>query len=279
MQARRWCFTVNNYTEDEEVYFHNLVTLYPEDVRYCVFGLEIGVQGTPHIQGYIEFFRPKRFGGVKDILTERAHIEISYGSQQQAIDYCKKDGNWFEYGAKAIQGRDQWTEIKKLVLEGDNQGIFDQYPQTYLKFRKAIDELCIKFGPQEETWDGDLQQKNLWLWGAPGVGKSKRVRDEAEGPVYSKNCNKWWDGYNGEETVIIEDMDPTRANMLALHLKLWLDRYPFLGEIKGGAMTITPRYKLVITSNYSPEACFNNPEDLEAIKRRCRVEHMVRLAN
>ena len=38
--ARNWRFTLNNFTEDEEIYYMNLVTLYPGEVDYLIFGEE-----------------------------------------------------------------------------------------------------------------------------------------------------------------------------------------------------------------------------------------------
>ena len=51
---------------------------------------------------------------------------------------------------------------------------------------------------------------------------------------------------------------------------LALPRWAFSAEFKGGSMTIRPE-KLVVTSNYTPEQCFLNPEDIGPILRRFRV--------
>lgn len=256
----------------------NIKTLYPEDVDYIIFGEEVGEQGTKHLQGYIEFSTKRKMGGVKHILTERAHVEPRQGPQQAAIEYCKKEGHWYQFGEPHPEpGSNQWDFIKQEISHGRVMSIWQRYPQTYLKYKKAIEEMALQNIPAGH-WDGDLKEKNIWLWGPAGVGKTKRIRDEAE-TVYAKNCNKWWDGFNNQQTVVIEDLDPTRANMLAQHLKIWADRYSFEAEVKGGTRRIMPSYRLAITSNYAPEACFQNPEDLEAIRRRFTVEHMVQLSN
>ena len=63
--------------------------------------------------------------------------------------------------------------------------------------------------------------------------------------------------------------------MLIQHLKIWADRYPFIGEIKNSALEISPNdYCLVVTSNYSIDQAFmDEPKadhqiDREAIHRR-----------
>jgi len=38
----------------------------------------------------------------------------------------------------------------------------------------------------------------------------------------------------GQDTVVIEEADPKNMEHLADRLKVWADRYPFPGEIKGG---------------------------------------------
>lgn len=259
----------------------NLVTLYPGQVEYVIFGEEHTQegQGTPHLQGYVEFRSKKRFGAVKDILTQRAHIEPRQGPQREAIEYCKKEGKYWEFGAPIPEaGTNQWDFIKQEISLGRTTTIYDRFPATYMRYRNAIEQEALENRPIL-TWDGDLQTKNTWIWGEAGVGKSKKVREIAGQDLYPKNCNKWWDGYRDQKNVVIEDLDPDRAKYLVQHLKVWLDRYSFEAEVKGGTRLVNPDYKLWITSNYSPEQCFQNPEDLEAIRRRLTVEHMVRLGN
>ncbi len=98
-RARRWCFTLNNYTPQE---LELLQALEPsDDLRYMIFGIEEGEEGTPHLQGYAEFYSAKRLRSVKQVngLT-RAHLEPAKGNQEQNIAYCSKDGRSFEIGTR-----------------------------------------------------------------------------------------------------------------------------------------------------------------------------------
>ena len=67
--------------------------------------------------------------------------------------------------------------------------------------------------------------------------------------AYIKGNNIWWDGYDGQDVVIIEEMGPKQIN--ANHMKQWADHYPFSAESKGASVKIRPQ-KIVVTSNYHP---------------------------
>jgi hypothetical protein len=131
---------------------------------------------------------------------------------------------------------------------------------------------------RSKVWDGHLCYKNVWIWGRTGCGKSKwtAAQDDLQ-HTFRKMNNKWWDGYSvlHHRLVIIEDWPVRELDGMTRYAKIWADRYPFPGEIKGGGMYIVPGdYKLIVTSNYSIDQCFTrNPEDMYAIKRRfCEIK-------
>jgi hypothetical protein len=62
-----------------------------------------------------------------------------------------------------------------------------------------------------------------------------------------------------------------------LEFKVWGDRYPFNGEVKGSTILMEPaRWTLVVTSNYPPDQCFLGTEDVKAIERRFKVLELTR---
>lgn len=113
----------------------------------------------------------------------------------------------------------------------------------------------------------------LWIYGASGCGKTTAV-NRAFPDAYLKPLNKWWDGYQGESVVILDDMDIFHRTLTS-DLKHWSDFLPFIGEIKCGSRYIRPS-KFVVTSQYTIEQIWEqDPESLAAIRRRFKVVEKV----
>ena len=274
--AKRWCWTLNNPSAAERDTLRNIgqqiETLNWLD--YILFGHEVGEQGTYHLQGYLILSARMRFQQINqriwgDRTNNRIHWEVARGTPQQAIAYCKKDGQFEEFGEIPTQKVNQWTDIQTMITSGaTSEEIRERYPGTWCAYRTSI-ESWINEGRQQklQDYDGDLQSKNVWIWGPAGIGKSTKARTYGT-PTFNKGINKWWDDYKNEPIVIIDDISPEKSQLLVDHLNKWLDRF----------VPISPKdYRLIITSNYSPEQCFHEP-DLSAIRRRLTVIHMDQLA-
>lgn len=286
----RWCFTINNFRPDEmltlETHLRDIENKTHEIMTALIFEVEHAngeeqhhPDWTPHIQGFFRLASQKQRSWIVRHIPgfARAHLEIAKGTDQQNIEYCSKEGNAQKAGTFRSTAGEQkkkvWDDIRDLVNSGATlEQLRDEYPAQYLARQAGLSQwVCEVYGDQHpEPWDGDLKQKNIWVWGPPGTGKSRWAHSLA-GRKYIKNTNKWWDGFARQPIVIIEDLDPTRCASLVQHLKIWADRYLFNGEVKGGTRPIRPDYKLIITSNYHPDTCFQNTEDLDAIKRRFTI--------
>ena len=90
-RAKRWVFTLNNYT-DQEVEQLKLL-----ECEYLVFGYETAPEtGTPHLQGYMTFTSRKTMPTLKRLLNDRYYFSVSRGSVAEASEYCKKGGSYYE---------------------------------------------------------------------------------------------------------------------------------------------------------------------------------------
>ena len=262
-RSRGWCFTLNNYTDEE---YQRCIDV---TCQYIVVGKEIGESGTPHLQGYIHYKEAVPMSRVKRDLSVRAHVEKRFGTILQAVDYCKKDGNFFENGKLRLSNDNKWKDILALAKSGDLAQIEDEYPAIYTLHREKL--LSLNEQPQP-ILEGDLQSHFEWWYGKTGTGKSHQIWTKY--PVhFDKQINKWWDGYNFEDVVVIEEADPKKCEHMAYYFKRWMDKYPFRCEIKGAHMNFIRPKKIIVTSNYTLQECFPNKEDYEPLKRRVKQVH------
>lgn len=275
-RSRNWTFVLNNYGPEDEKELLEKAEL--PCIKYIVVGREVGEEaGTPHYQGFVSFVNAKTDRGVWSFLfAGRAHWEVKYAKSTflQAANYCKKDGDIVcERGVlpmdpqqKGASERERWD----LALESCKRGRFEDVPSDILIRHLGN---CMRI--QRQFGRVDLarldQVCGLWFYGAPGTGKSWTARDRYPG-AYIKMTNKWWDGYQFEDEVIMDEAE-LKTDVLGHHLKIWADIYPFQAEIKGGSMMIRPKV-FVVTSNYSIDEIFGtDPELAKALKRRFAVTH------
>lgn len=258
--SKRWCFTLNNYED------HDLADILKWDVKYLVVGSEVSESGTPHFQGFVILKKNHRLSGVKK-LNSRAHWEIAKGTSHQAADYCKKDGDFHEVGTPPRQGeRTDLTFVANLIKDGASvREVADEAPETFMKFSKGIYSYKLLLS---DGYDHD-QTRGIWIWGPPGTGKSHAARN-FDTDLYIKPQNKWWDGYENQKTVLLDDLD---TSVLGHYLKIWADKWSCTGEVKGGTVHLVHTL-FVVTSNYSIEQLWPNDMEMQrAIARRFRVIH------
>lgn len=123
--AFRWCFTLNNYTENE---YNDILKYSSNSSKIYIIGKEIGENNTPHLQGYINLKTKSRLTALKK-LNKRIHWEKVKGSEEQNLAYCSKDGNFITNAAleqplKIINNLWEWQyEMEQILLKEPNDRI------------------------------------------------------------------------------------------------------------------------------------------------------------
>lgn len=263
--SRSWLGCLNNYTVQE------LEQLKTHECRYMALGFHVGLKShLPHVHIDVEY----KCARAMPRFNKRIHWEKRRGTLTQALDYLNKEDKLEERGEKPRGDNKISTSFEELYDDAV-KGVIHPESQIYARYRMYLDQVAAKNRPPY-IYDGELNCKNLWIVGKAGCGKSSFVRKTAiaEGKsVFSKPANKWWDGYCGQDYVLLDDVSPDICKYLKDHMKIWLDRYDFTGEVKGSSIRIDPTYRFVITSQYSPAECFDDTY-LEAIERRLEVWYM-----
>lgn len=279
-KSRKWSFTLNNPTADEKSSLSDAQDRY----TYCIVGNEVGESGTPHLQGFIYFPSRVRMNTVKSVVGTRAHVEMSRGTIKQNFDYCSKDGDFTEYGRRPMFQDEKGAAEKeryKRAFQNAKDGLFEEIledsPDIALRHYNVLKRIRADAVAERELPTLDANVRMKWYYGPSGTGKSRKARSEHP-HAYLKDCNKWWDGYLDQETVIIEDVDKRDADWLIRKMKIWADIYPFPAEMKGSKTVIRPKM-LIVTSNYHPKDIWSLESDLGPILRRFAVTHFASLGS
>lgn len=204
-------------------------------------------------------------------LNSQAHWEIARGSNKEASDYCKKDGKFHEFGelpeephklGNEVQSA-KWREISDLAKKGDLATIDEKYPKPFISCYKNLKSIKTDYMVRKPDLDNVC---GTWYYGKPGVGKTRLVT-KLYPNAYLKRMNKWFDGYQHEEVIVVDDLDMSHAFM-GYELKKLADRYCYMVEVKNDSMYIRPK-QVIVTSQFSIDEIWKLDEQTAiALKRR-----------
>ena len=185
--AKKWCLTWNNYPED----WLDLIVPKFQSLK-AKYGLrpEVGREGTPHIQGWVEFESKLRPMSLK--LPEQIHWEKMKGSIDDSIAYCNKtetaDGDYVtnvkpKRVCKFPEFNKWWQkEIVEIIkTEPDNRTIHWYWSSqkgigktTFCKWLCIEHNACLLCGKKNDiknavvTWKTDLgEYPELCVWNIP----------------------------------------------------------------------------------------------------------------
>lgn len=141
---RTWCYTINNYTDDE---IDKLKVL---TVKMHRCAKEVGENGTPHLQGAITFERTYRMAALKKLFP-RAHWKP--GKTCDPENYCIK-GEIIIDTVNREQGKR--TDLAEAIEVGRTEGYREMaiaHPETFVKYHRGLKELLFTIEEPKEWYD------------------------------------------------------------------------------------------------------------------------------
>lgn len=279
-QARGWCFTAFNYDEQ------TIYDLVDYKCLYIMYQTEICPETKrPHLQGWVHFKSPKMARVFKkDFLPKlQPHFEPRKGTPEHNAIYCTKkesaDPNYFFYerGDKPSQG--ERTDLKRLKdeIEGgakvrdilmDNPAMFHQYGRTI----QAIEDRVAR-----RRWRSEMTTCS-WYVGETGAGKSHIAFEGYDPDTHYDWADDggWHDGYEGQETVIINEF---RAKMIPYcQLLKIIDKWPMQLRRRNRTPAQFLAKHIIITCPMEPEECYygqlHMKDSISQLLRRINVFHV-----
>nr|QKV51313.1 putative replication associated protein [Crucivirus sp.] len=266
-RSRAWCFTYWGVGGDHKKGIQGVLPpkeTYDIPCRYILVGLETSNAGWLHHQGFVMFANASTANAVKKVLPIGCHLEACKGTALQNIKYCSKDGNIVaENGKRPEQGkRNDMETVFKIIKTTGRMADVTENVRSYQAMKAG--ELILKYHEPKRFTKPFVG----WFWGPTGCSKTHSAYEllGENGTWKSSGPMKWWEGYDGEQNVIIDDFREHYCDFVTL-LSL-LDRYPFRVENKGGSRQLQAR-NIIVTSCYPPDKCFRTSrEDVKQLLRR-----------
>lgn len=258
LKIKTWFLTYPQNDASKEALLSELKDI--DHVLEYLIAIERHQDGNAHLHAYVKFKTGVFLKDAPDtfnVLDKRGDYQPTR-SCKAVVKYCsKKDDYICNFDLDSYLSKKKKLSVATIKNKSARQALIDgditiQAIRNYNLARSILVE------PYSHP-----TTRGYWIWGPPGTGKSHVAR-VAFPDAYMKSQNKWWDGYEGQHAVILDDLD---TNVLGHYLKIWADKYACQGEVKGGSVQLAHRI-LIVTSNYHPSALFDCESMNEAVSRR-----------
>lgn len=235
-------------------------TFFGKELVQYIIAEEEHKDGNKHLHAYFKLSVKKNFKDAKvfDALTGQHGNYQGCRSPNAVLEYVTKEGNYvanFDVKKKllAIKGKHKfWGEE---VLSGKPiHEIIAASPELMMH------AASLKKGYEVYKQSSQLNRKDkpkvLWYWGPAGTGKTYAATHHAlaNDDYYMKPKGPWWDGYDNQKVVVIDEIDKEpvmpHGDWLAL-----CDRYAHSVPVKGG-FRIFNSPVVICTSTVQPENCW-----------------------
>lgn len=173
-ESKFWCFTLNNPTDDDHQDVANFLS--SGNVAYGIVGREVGDSGTPHLQGFVILDRSRRLSYLRRKFQAHWTRRHARSTNEQARDYCKKDGDFDEFGTFPETGQGRRTDLAEYLAWADSfteehgrapssPDIAKHQPLAYIKFPRFTQCVShrqprrqLEFGEPNE-WQRELRDE------------------------------------------------------------------------------------------------------------------------
>lgn len=283
IRSRTFAFTYYpSHIERDTQYFKNLCVK-----KHCK-SMFMGLEECPttqrlHFQGFVRFTGDKTWKAAKRkfFQLDKLHIEPAKAKDSCNRDYCLAYGKYLnksgfkerliDYGECAVQGKrnDISTAIEIIKETGKMRDVLDSV-HNYQACRHS--ELYLKYNEKPRPV---APIKCINIHGGAGTGKTKAVYDYAGNKLPFKPVSyKWWEGYDGHEIVLLDDI---RGDFCKYHeLLTLLDIYPFRVETKGGSRQMKATTIFITTPIPLVEIwSHRTAEDIKQLSRR--ITHTIHI--
>lgn len=241
-------------------------------MSYLIYGEEICPDtGRTHWQTYVHFFHAKTFSAVKKIFGAN-HIERAIRSPEENMAYCAKDLKFKEFGQRPAQGkRTDLEDLAKRVINGDSvDSIAIENPMAFHQFGRTLER--IETVTLRSKWRTEYTE-GIWYWGTTGVGKSHKAFEGFDPKTHYvfRDDGEWWDGYKGQEIVIINEF---RGELKYKKLLELVDKWPHYVKSRNKEALPFISKKVIVTSSLPPDEVYkkrNAQDSLEQLYRRFKV--------
>lgn len=182
--------------------------------------------------------------------------------EDNCAKYVLKDGNYItNLSEEAIKNKIATANrpsykinkdvIAKRLMNGESLlNVVQDNPALLWDLGKLRDNLML-YKQLSSTAEPLKELKNEWIWGGTGTGKSLDVATRFP-DAHRKPKEIFWDSYEFEDVVVMEDVDETWEDVL-WELKIWADHYVYQGRIKHKpSLKMRPK-QIIVTSNYTIE--------------------------
>jgi len=219
--------------------------------------------GRPHHQLFLYFFNPKS-DSVKNLniignMFGPTHCRVAAmrGSFMENNAYCSKESTLKKFGVEPKQGvRGDLEETRDSIVRGNltPDDICLLNPEFYHKYGRTMEkihQIALRRKFRKEMTLG------VWITGPSGAGKTHMAMEGYKPEThYIKNLNEeWWDGYTGQEIVIINEF---RGQITFSELLDLVDKWPKLVKWRNRESVPFLGRKVIITSIMDPKECYHN---------------------